>query len=87
MIKPFHVKIFQIFSFYSAASSINIMEMYLKYDKRQQIQTYGEIQGKKMRLYWPLRLIGVKAHSHHNYCQLFTKIYGPKEEGFKEGMN
>lgn len=47
MIKPFHVKIFQIFSFYSAASSINIMEMYLKYDKRQQIQTYGEIQGKK----------------------------------------
>lgn len=40
----------------------------------------------KMRRYWSLRLIGVKAHPHHNCCQLFTKIYGPKVEGFKEGM-
>lgn len=60
--------------------------MYLKYDKRQQIQTYGGIQGKNIKGYWSLRLIGVKAHAHHNCCQLFTKIYGPKEEGFKQGM-
>lgn len=39
-----------------------------------------------MRQYWSLRLIGVKAHSHHNCCQLFAKIYGPKEEVSEEGV-
>lgn len=64
--------------------------MYEVYDKRQQIRTdtWGNTQ-KKIRQCWSLRLIGVRAHSHHNCCQLFAKIYGPKEkvceEGVKEG--
>lgn len=39
-----------------------------------------------MRQYWSLRLIGVKAHSHHKCCQLFAKIYGPKEVVLEKGV-
>ena len=55
------------------------------YDKTQQIHKdiWGNAREKKAE-YWSLRLTGVKAHSRHNCCQLFAKIYDPKGKVFKE---
>lgn len=56
------------------------------YDKRQHTYRHMEDYEGKNETILLLRLIGVKAHSHHNCCQLFAEIYGPKERGFEEGV-
>lgn len=50
MIKPFHLKLFQVLSLYFAAGFVNIMETYLKCMIRDNkyVQTYRGIQGKKL---------------------------------------